>query len=94
MSKCYFPLVGGDEPLPQAISVQSSYKLSLPPHLIIPSSCIKLVESIGQGIKSCVGAVYFRIVIMSRNSIPHCNVILDNDRLDAYCMVCWTVLRV
>ena len=42
-------ITDGDEPLPQAITVQSSYKLNLPPHLIIPSSCIKLIESIGQG---------------------------------------------
>ena len=38
-----------DQPPPRAFSVQSSYKLNLPPHLIIPSSSIKLVESIGQG---------------------------------------------
>ena len=30
-------------------SVQTSYKLNLPPHLIIHSSSIKLVETIGQG---------------------------------------------
>ena len=33
----------------RGMSVQSSYKLKLPPHLILPSSCIKLVEPIGQG---------------------------------------------
>ena len=33
----------------RGLSVQSSYKLKLPPHLILPSTCIKLVEPIGQG---------------------------------------------
>lgn len=31
------------------MSVQSSFKLHLPPHLIIPSSSLKLNETIGQG---------------------------------------------
>ena len=31
------------------ISVESSFKLDLPPHLIIPSASIKLNETIGQG---------------------------------------------
>ena len=31
-------------------SVQSSFKLSLPPNLIIHSSSIKMTETIGQGI--------------------------------------------
>ena len=31
------------------ISVKSSFQLNLPPHLIIPSSSIKLNETIGQG---------------------------------------------
>ena len=31
------------------ISVKSSFQLSLPPHLISPSSSIKLNETIGQG---------------------------------------------
>ena len=43
------------QPPPRAFLVQSSYKLNLPPHLIIPSSSIKLVESIGQGV--CILAV-------------------------------------
>ena len=34
------------------ISVQSSFKLHLPPHLIIPSTSIKLLETIGQGLKN------------------------------------------
>ena len=34
---------------PRTISVQSSYKLNLPQHLLIPASDIKLVEPIGQG---------------------------------------------
>ena len=33
------------------LSVQSSFKLDLPPHLIIPSSSLKLNETIGQGKK-------------------------------------------
>ena len=33
----------------RVLSVQSSYKLKLPPHLIITSSTLKLVETIGQG---------------------------------------------
>ena len=32
------------------MAVQSSYKLNLPPYLIVPSSIIKVVETIGQGI--------------------------------------------
>ena len=32
------------------ISVKSSFQLDLPPHLIFPSSSIKLNETIGQGI--------------------------------------------
>ena len=36
------------------ISVQSSFQLNLPPHLVIPSSCIKLNETIGQGAVTCV----------------------------------------
>ena len=31
------------------VSVESSFKLDLPPHLIIPSAAIKLNETIGQG---------------------------------------------
>ena len=34
---------------PRTISVQSSYKLKLPQHLLIHASDIKLVEPIGQG---------------------------------------------
>lgn len=34
---------------PRIISVQSSYKLSLSPHLIIHASNVKLMEPIGQG---------------------------------------------
>ena len=34
---------------PRTISVQSSYKLNLPPHLLVHASSIKLVEPIGQG---------------------------------------------
>ena len=33
----------------RGLSVQSSFQLKLPPHLILPSSNIKLVEPIGQG---------------------------------------------
>ena len=33
----------------QIFSVQTSYKLNLPPSLILHSSSIKLVETIGQG---------------------------------------------
>ena len=32
-----------------ALRVQSSYKLSLPPYLIIHASNIKMIETIGQG---------------------------------------------
>ena len=42
----------------RGMSVQISYKLELPPHLILPSTCIKLVEPIGQGsplsVKRCI----------------------------------------
>ena len=31
------------------ISVKSSFKLDLPPHLIVPSSSIKLLHTVGQG---------------------------------------------
>ena len=31
------------------ISVKSSFKLDLPPYLIIPSSSIKLLQTVGQG---------------------------------------------
>ena len=33
----------------QGFAVQSSYKLNLPPHLIVHSSNIKMTETIGQG---------------------------------------------
>ena len=39
--------------LPGIISVQSSYKLNLPPYLLIHASDIKLVEPIGQGNEIC-----------------------------------------
>ena len=35
--------------LSTVLTVQSSFNLKIPPHLIIPSSIIKLVEAIGQG---------------------------------------------
>ena len=35
---------------PDSFSVQSSYKLNLPPHLIIQSTNIRVIETIGQGI--------------------------------------------
>ena len=31
------------------ISVKSSFKLDLPPHLIVPSTSIKLLQTVGQG---------------------------------------------
>lgn len=37
------------QPIVNRMAVQSSYKLKLPPHLIVPSSSLKLVETIGQG---------------------------------------------
>ena len=39
--------------LPRTISVQSSYKLNLPPYLLIHAVNIKLVEPIGQGDYRC-----------------------------------------
>ena len=36
--------------LSRSLTVQSSFQLEIPPYLIIPSSNIKLVETIGQGI--------------------------------------------
>jgi hypothetical protein len=39
----------GLDSLPKTISVQSSYKLHLPPYLLVHSVNIKLVEPIGQG---------------------------------------------
>ena len=35
--------------VPRTISVQSSYKLNLPPYLLIHAADIKLMEPIGQG---------------------------------------------
>ena len=45
------------------ISVKSSFQLNLPPHLIVPSSSIKLDETIGQGNFSLVPSLcHFRYV--------------------------------
>ena len=35
--------------IPRTISVQSSYKLNLPPYLLVHAADIKLVEPVGQG---------------------------------------------
>ena len=35
--------------LSRSLTVQSSFRLEIPPYLIIPSSNIKLVKTIGQG---------------------------------------------
>ena len=45
------------------ISVKSSFQLHLPPHLVIPSSSIKLNETIGQGtvIPRCAMIIIFVI---------------------------------
>ena len=40
---------GDTQTMLRGLSVQSSYKLKLPPDLIVPSSNIKLIETIGQG---------------------------------------------
>ena len=44
-----FLLVSSTNRLSRGFTVQSSFKLKLPPHLIIPAAYIKLVEPIGQG---------------------------------------------
>ena len=41
------------------LTVQSSFNLKIPPHLIIPSSNIKLIEAIGQGIYVLYILVYY-----------------------------------
>ena len=43
------------------LSVESSFKLDLPPHLIIPSASIKLLASIGQGVFLPVRLLYYTV---------------------------------
>jgi hypothetical protein len=47
------------------LSVESSFKLDLPPHLIVPSASIKLNETIGQGIRSIYYQQYNNFFIQS-----------------------------
>ena len=47
--------------LPNKITVQSSYKLNLPRHLLIHAANIKLMEPIGQGDEMQVTIVLFNI---------------------------------
>lgn len=45
-------------------SVQSSYKLNLPRYLIIPSSNIKLLETVGQGIINVMYVVHYKKITL------------------------------
>ena len=54
------------------IFVQSSYKLNLPPYLIIPSSSIKLTEMIGEG-NVCTSTKYF--LTMCWSTLGECGIV-------------------
>ena len=55
----------------QGFAVQSSYKLNLPPHLIIHSSNIKMTETIGQG-KLIIILLLFFALMSPRKIISIC----------------------